>query len=223
MIFSEKLKLIRKNRGLTQEELAEKLDVSRQSIAKWENGLSFPEIYHLINLTNIFNITIDNLVKDDECKINIFEQSITNYEELCKFLVKAKMNTYAGKGAKSEASRPNSNDYKFEEGDFLYIDTYLGGEYFSGEEAVWQENTPIFAMNYSGRVIGGNFSGNFLKEVLKKVPVEKPFRGPKFYQDEDYIYYCKVDGDIQWFQGYEEIYYKNEKIYECFFHGGIVK
>lgn len=136
MIFSEKLKLIRKNRGLTQEELAEKLDVSRQSIAKWENGLSFPEIYHLINLTNIFNITIDNLVKDDECKINIFEQHITNYEELCKFLVKAKMNTYAGKGAKSESSRPNSNDYKFEEEDFLYIDTYLGVEYFSGEEAV---------------------------------------------------------------------------------------
>lgn len=223
MIFSEKLKLIRKNRGLTQEELAEKLDVSRQSIAKWENGLSFPEIYHLINLTNIFNITIDNLVKDDECKINIFEQSIANYEELCKFLVKAKMNTYAGKGAKSEASRPNSNDYKFEEEDFLYIDTYLGGEYFSGEEAVWKKNIPSFAMNYSGRVIGENFSGNFLKEALKKVPVEKPFRGPKFYQDEDYIYYCKVDGDIQWFQGYEEIYYKNEKIYECFFHGGIVK
>ena len=114
MTFSEKLKLIRKNRGLTQEELAEKLDVSRQSIAKWENGLSFPEIYHLINLTDIFNVTIDNLVKDDECKINIFEQPITNYEELCKFLVKAKINTYAGKGTKSESSRPNSNDYKFE-------------------------------------------------------------------------------------------------------------
>lgn len=223
MIFSEKLKLIRKNRGLTQEELAEKLDVSRQSIAKWENGLSFPEIYHLINLTEIFNVTIDNLVKDDECKRNIIEQPLTNYEELCKFLVKAKMSTYAGKGPKSESSRPNSNDYKFEEGDLLYIDTYLGGEYFSGEEAVWKKNMPIFAMNYSGRVIGENFSRNFLKEALKKVPVEKPFRGPKFYQDEDYIYYCKVDGDIQWFQGYEEIYYKNDKIYECFFHGGIVK
>lgn len=40
MIFSQKLQLIRKNKGLTQEELARKLDVSRQAVAKWESGLS---------------------------------------------------------------------------------------------------------------------------------------------------------------------------------------
>lgn len=40
MIFSEKLQLIRKNKGLTQEELAEKLSVSRQAVAKWEAGVS---------------------------------------------------------------------------------------------------------------------------------------------------------------------------------------
>jgi transcriptional regulator with XRE-family HTH domain len=40
MIFSEKLQLIRKNKGLTQEELAERLDVSRQAVAKWESGVS---------------------------------------------------------------------------------------------------------------------------------------------------------------------------------------
>ena len=39
MIFSEKLQLIRKNKGLTQEELAEKLTVSRQAVAKWESGV----------------------------------------------------------------------------------------------------------------------------------------------------------------------------------------
>lgn len=38
MIFSEKLQLIRKNQGITQEQLAEKLDVSRQAVAKWESG-----------------------------------------------------------------------------------------------------------------------------------------------------------------------------------------
>lgn len=40
MIFSEKLQLIRKNRGFTQEETAEKLSVSRQAVAKWESGVS---------------------------------------------------------------------------------------------------------------------------------------------------------------------------------------
>ncbi len=40
MIFSEKLQLLRKSKGLTQENLAEKLDVSRQAVAKWESGVS---------------------------------------------------------------------------------------------------------------------------------------------------------------------------------------
>lgn len=224
MIFSEKLKLIRKNKGLTQEDLAEKLDISRQSIAKWESGQSFPEIYHLISLSNIFNVTVDHLVKDnDECKTNILQRATVDYDVLRQFLVKAKIHTYAGKGSKVHSSRPNSHDYRYEEENLFYIDSYLGGECFSGEEAVWENNVPIFALNYSGRVTGNDFSGNFLKEALKKVPLSKPFRGPQFYQEEDYIYYCKIDGDIPWFQGYEEIYYKNEKIYECYFHGGLVK
>ena len=44
MIFSQKLQLIRKNKGLTQEELAGKLDVSRQAVAKWESGQVYPDI-----------------------------------------------------------------------------------------------------------------------------------------------------------------------------------
>ena len=47
MIFSEKLQLIRKSKGLTQEELAEKLSVSRQAVAKWESGQSDPDIENL--------------------------------------------------------------------------------------------------------------------------------------------------------------------------------
>lgn len=36
----------------------------------------------------------------------------------------------------------------------------------------------------------------------------------------DYTYHCKVEGEFVWFQGYEEIFYQKEKIYECYFHGG---
>ena len=62
MIFSEKLQLIRKNKGLTQEELAEKLSVSRQAVAKWESGQVYPEITNFIQISNLFNATIDYLV-----------------------------------------------------------------------------------------------------------------------------------------------------------------
>ncbi len=55
MIFSEKLQLIRKNKGLTQEELAEKLSVSRQAITKWESGQVYPEITNLIQISRFSN------------------------------------------------------------------------------------------------------------------------------------------------------------------------
>lgn len=55
MIFSEKLQLIRKNKGLTQEELAEKLSVSRQAVAKWKSGQVYPEITNLIQISNLLD------------------------------------------------------------------------------------------------------------------------------------------------------------------------
>ena len=54
--------MIRKNKGLTQEELAEKLSVSRQAVAKWESGQVYPEITNFIQISNLFNATIDYLV-----------------------------------------------------------------------------------------------------------------------------------------------------------------
>ena len=144
-------------------------------------------------------------------------------DSLRKFLLKAKKETYAGKGPESSSSRPLSHDLKYEEDDMLYIDTYLGGECFSGEEAAWKDNLPIWAMNYSGRVIGENFSGEFLKAALREVPFDKPYRGPTYYQDGDYTYLCKVDGTFEWYQGYEEILHQDVRIYECYFHGGKVR
>lgn len=86
--------------------------------------------------------------------------------EFRAFLVRAKRATYAGKGPERAASRPQSHDLYYAEGAYAYLDTYLGGERFSGEEAVWKDGTPVWAMNYSGRVTGAGFSGDFLKEAL---------------------------------------------------------
>ena len=56
--------MIRKNQGITQEQLAEKLDVSRQAVAKWESGQVYPDINNLIQISNLFHVTVDYLVRD---------------------------------------------------------------------------------------------------------------------------------------------------------------
>ena len=66
MLFNEKLKMLRKESKLTQEELAEKLNVSRQAITKWESGDGTPDIENLKQISLLFNTTIDELVKEDK-------------------------------------------------------------------------------------------------------------------------------------------------------------
>ncbi len=65
MLFSEKLKLLRKENNLTQEELSFKLNVSRQAITKWESGEGIPDIENLKQISILFNVSIDELVKED--------------------------------------------------------------------------------------------------------------------------------------------------------------
>ena len=62
MTFGEKLASIRKQANMTQNDLAEKLDVSRQAITKWERGKGFPDIDNLQKLSAIFSVSIDELI-----------------------------------------------------------------------------------------------------------------------------------------------------------------
>lgn len=64
MEFNENLKYLRKEAKMTQESLAERLNVSRQAVTKWERGQSLPDIQNLKEISNIFGVTIDSLVGD---------------------------------------------------------------------------------------------------------------------------------------------------------------
>ena len=66
MNFSEKILTLRKANNLTQEQLAEKLDVSRQSISKWESGQATPELEKIVEMSALFNVTTDYLLKSSE-------------------------------------------------------------------------------------------------------------------------------------------------------------
>ncbi|EOR25176.1 helix-turn-helix domain-containing protein [Niallia sp. RD1] len=65
MYFSSKIKEERLKHNMSQQQLGEKLNISRQSISKWERGESYPSIELLIKISDIFDITLDELVKGD--------------------------------------------------------------------------------------------------------------------------------------------------------------
>lgn len=65
-MISRNLKSLRKKNQYTQEEIAEKINVSRQSVAKWENGESNPDIEGCIKLANLYNVKLDDLVNHSE-------------------------------------------------------------------------------------------------------------------------------------------------------------
>ena len=70
MGFGEKLFKLRKEKGLSQEALAEKLNTTRQAVSKWENGQGFPETEKLIMIGNVFEVSLDYLLKETAEKSN---------------------------------------------------------------------------------------------------------------------------------------------------------
>lgn len=64
MTFGEKLRVLRTEANISQEELSEKLNVSRQSVSKWENNNGYPEMEKIIRISHIFQVSLDELLKE---------------------------------------------------------------------------------------------------------------------------------------------------------------
>ena len=71
MSFNEKLQKLRKENKLSQEQLADMLDVTRQSVSKWESGMTYPEMDKLISMCKIFKCSLDDLTNDDIKEIKV--------------------------------------------------------------------------------------------------------------------------------------------------------
>ena len=65
MILADKLILLRKRAGWSQEELAQQLDVSRQAVSKWEGAQSIPDIHKILQLSRLFGVATDYLLRDE--------------------------------------------------------------------------------------------------------------------------------------------------------------
>ena len=94
MILSEKIAMLRKKSGWSQEDLAERLDISRQSVSKWESGASIPDLERIVNMSQLFGVTTDYLLKDEieeaefaeEMAPEITEGRVVTVEEANTFL-----------------------------------------------------------------------------------------------------------------------------------------
>lgn len=82
MTFAKKLKMIRKQAGMSQEKLAEKIGVSRQAITKWETDMGIPDIENIMAISNLFNISIDELLSN---KIGMIKKSQFLYESVTEY------------------------------------------------------------------------------------------------------------------------------------------
>lgn len=84
MELGEQLQKLREQKNMSREELAQEMNVSRQAVYKWENNKGYPDIENLIKLSDLYNITLDKLIKDDHSfqKKIVIDKKKNNIEDL---------------------------------------------------------------------------------------------------------------------------------------------
>ena len=92
MTFKEKLVILRKSKGLTQDDFASAVGVSRQAVYKWESGQSYPEVPKLLEMKMLFTISIDELL-DDSYDIPVPEKKSKADKQKHKKIPKYQRNT----------------------------------------------------------------------------------------------------------------------------------
>lgn len=147
--------------------------------------------------------------------------------ELVQFLLDAKKSTYAGaKGDGKTIVDDGGIEFNYRDDIYIYRDRYFGSDPFAGEEVVFSSDKAVWIMNYRGHIIDKTINERevygFLKQSLMAVSEDAPFRGPAQFMVGDYKYTSEFKGDPDSFVGSESIYHKNTKVYELFFHGGII-
>jgi len=102
MDFNNKLYELRKQKGFSQEELANRLNVSRQTISKWEVGESTPDMEKLAAISDLFEVSLDELVLDKAPKAEVTEQVVKSefYSDIKENILTESNKKKARKGVK---------------------------------------------------------------------------------------------------------------------------
>lgn len=149
-------------------------------------------------------------------------------DQLNAFIVRAKAATYVGFGERSLSYRPGSHDLQFHEGAFSYLDSYFGSADFIGQEVVYFEGKPIWAMNSYGRILDPTpiapwRAGQVIQESLSAMYEQGRFLGGFQHTSGDCQYFDTSEGELTCFTGREWITREGVRVYELVYHGGLVK
>jgi transcriptional regulator with XRE-family HTH domain len=97
MTFGEKIQLLRKEKSISQEQFAEVMNVSRQAVSKWELNQSYPEVDKIIEVSNYFGVSLDDLMNDEKAGPNAVDQALevqslkknssSNFAEIYKVII----------------------------------------------------------------------------------------------------------------------------------------
>jgi len=144
-----------------------------------------------------------------------------------EFIVAAKAATYVAEGIKTAPSRVGAQDLTYEDGPFAYRDSYFGGTDFVGQEVVWKDATPIWAMNYYGRIlrpelIDGARGADVIRAALSRMYAEGRFLGGFQWDHAGYVYKDASEGSCADFTGVETITKGGELAYRLDYHGGMI-
>lgn len=92
--IGEKINTLRKQRNMTQDELAEKMAVSSQAVSKWEKDMSIPDLPVLIELSDFFHISLDELVKEKEDSVQLIPEG--QRKDINEMLLRVNVHTVKG-------------------------------------------------------------------------------------------------------------------------------
>ena len=126
MTLGQKISILRTTMNLSQEQLAEKLDVSRQSVSKWESDKSIPEVNIILKLSAIFNITLDDLLREEIPLAPTYTEPIFRPKESINYNLKY----FGTDGFRGEANTVLTADHAYKIGRFLgwYYSSALSGK-----------------------------------------------------------------------------------------------
>ncbi|MBN1916140.1 hypothetical protein JW796_04085 [Candidatus Dojkabacteria bacterium] len=145
---------------------------------------------------------------------------------LQKFLYESTSEIYANPEVRIIEEKDGSHTIVCINGSFTLHDNYFGGEPFGGREVIFENNKPVWMMVYYGSVtnrfkkLGSVYS--FLKEALRNNTKNMPYRGPKKYKKDEWLYKNELKGDMKSFIGEEKIFYKDKMVYSANYQGGLI-
>lgn len=147
-------------------------------------------------------------------------------DALKQFLLDSNRAGYAGGEEKKWTKEPDgSTTIPFQKSDWKSHDNYFGGEPYGGRVVVFFKDKPVWMMVYYGWVEEGIDTDSvykILRNALNQMPEDAPFRGPKEYKFEDYIYNNTWGGNLERYSGEEKIYRAEKLIYKANYVGGLV-